>query len=141
VAFGNVVPVPRRDLNHDLSRLLDYRLAAEARVQRKSSSHIEAIGFIVVHLREQLLSFMDNYVTGRTGAVAATGVIEKKVLIDGDIKNRLRLPVLLVGELAMLELKRLVGGQESESNCIQSCVLSRCRPFIFAGFFCHIFVF
>src|SRR5271166_680252 len=117
-SFGNVVAVPRWNLDHYLARLLDDRLAAQARLELQIGSHVELVGFVVFHGTEKFLAFLHHDVAGGAGAVAAAGVLEVKTEVHGDVEQRLRLAVVLVGELAVLELKGLVLGEKRDLHRI-----------------------
>src|SRR5262245_27208529 len=108
------------------------------RMQSKSTSQFSAVGFVVVHLREQLFALLDNYVAGGAGTVAATSMIEEEVVVNGDVEDRLRLAVFLIGKLAMLELECVVGRQKRQPDCIRSRLLGSRGAFIVAGIFCHV---
>ena len=58
--------------------------------------------------------------TSSAGAVSAAGMLKVKAKIHGDIEQRFRLAMFLVGKLAVLELKGLVLGQERNLDGIRS---------------------
>src|SRR6267142_7054327 len=56
--------------------------------------------------------------TGGTGAVAPTSVVEEHAVVQRDVENRLRLAMIFVRQLAMLELHRLALRQKGQAHCI-----------------------
>ena len=86
---------------------MDYALAAEARLKSEPGGHVEAVRFLVSHLREILHAFVDDYVAGGAGAVAATGMFQMDSVIEADVEDRFGQAVLFIGHVTRLELDRL----------------------------------
>lgn len=74
------------------------------------------VEFIVVHLGKVIPAFFDHHVAGRTRAASAAGMLQMEAEIHGDVEHRLRLPVALVRQLALLEFERLARWQECDSR-------------------------
>ncbi len=51
---------------------------------------------------------------GGAGAIAAAGVIEPDAIVQRDVQQRFLFAVILVGQLAVLELNRLALGKERD---------------------------
>src|SRR5207237_8463580 len=91
-------------------------------MQRESSSHVEPVGFVVIHFREQFFALLDNHVARRAGAVSSTGMIEKEIAVHGYIKERLSLTVVGIGQLPFFTLEGLVRRHERHANCISTLI-------------------
>ncbi len=87
MCFRNVVPIPCRDLYHNLARFVDHSLASQARVQLQVGSHIEFVGFVVFHLGDQVRALLDPDVTRRAGTISATGVIEMDAKVQRHVEQ------------------------------------------------------
>src|SRR5271165_4861955 len=112
--FGDIVAVPGGNFDHDFARFLDYRLAAEARVQLQIGGHVEPIGLVIVHFTEQFLALPHHHVASGAGAVASAGVLQMKAEVHRNVEDRLRLAMVLVAQLAVFELKGLVVRKERQ---------------------------
>src|SRR5664280_2386617 len=135
--FRNIVAVPGRNLHHYFAGLFDHGLTSQARVELQVGGHIETIGFVIVHLVEQLLALFHHDVTGGASAVSAAGVLQMQAEIHGHIEDRLRLAVVLVGKLAVFKLKSLVLGKEGDPNGIRSGSFHGCGCAALCFFVCH----
>src|SRR5713226_8558440 len=107
MAFGNVISVPRRNFHDNGAWLFDHALASQAGVELQVGSHVEAIGFIVIHLIQAIGAFLYPDMAGGAGAVAAAGMVQKDAVVESNVQNGLGFAVLLVGQLAVLELDGL----------------------------------
>src|SRR5205085_791969 len=94
-------------------------------MQRESSSHVEPVGFVVIHFREQFFALLDNHVACRAGAVSSAGMIEKEIVVHGYIKERLGLTVVGIGQLPFFKLEGLVRRHERHANCIRTRLFHR----------------
>src|SRR5208283_1870938 len=121
----NIITVPRRNFNHHFAGLLDHGLTSQTRVELQVGGHVKAVGLFVVHLAEQLFALLHHDVAGGAGAVAAAGVLQVQAEVHGHVQDRLRLAVLLVGQLAVFKFEALVLGKERDAN--------RVRPESFFG--------
>src|ERR1017187_10143059 len=135
----NIVAVPGRNLYHYFAGLFDHGLTSQARVELQVGGHVKTIGFVIVHLVEQLLALFDHDVTSRASAVSAARVLQMQPEIHGHIKDRLRLAMVLVGKLAVFKLKCLVLGKEGDPNGIRSGSFHRCGSAALRFFFWHKF--
>ena len=63
-------------------------------MQRESGSHIEPVGFVIVHLREQFFAFLHDDVARGAGAVSSAGMIEEEVIVHSHIEDRFGLAVI-----------------------------------------------
>src|SRR5437763_12919538 len=70
VAFLNLVAVPGRNHDFHLAWLLDHGLATQAGVELQIGCHVEPVGFVVVHLAEQLFALSYMHVARGAGVVA-----------------------------------------------------------------------
>src|SRR5438067_4523968 len=70
IASALLVDRVARDHDHDLRvRLLDHRLAAEARGRRQPRSLVEQVVLALLRLGERLPAALDDHVTRRAGTV------------------------------------------------------------------------
>src|SRR5208337_770382 len=135
--FRNIIAVPRRNFNHHFAGLFDHSLTSQTRVELQVGGHVEAIGLFVVHLAEQLLALLHHNVTGGAGAVAAAGVLQMQAEVHGHVQERLRLAVLLVGQLAVFKLEALVLGKERDANRVRPESFFGCRSAALCFFVWH----
>src|SRR5271157_1936925 len=133
----NIITFPRRNFNHYFSGFLDHGLTSQPRVELQVGGHVEAIGFFVVHLVEQLPALLHHDVTGGAGAVTAAGVLQVQAEVHGHVQDRLRLAVLLVGQLAVFKFEALVLGKERDANRVRSESLLGCRSAALCFFVWH----
>jgi hypothetical protein len=110
-AFADIVAIPFRNLNQDVA--FHYGLAAQTRTNLEISGLLDAIEFVVFHLGQVLFALFDYHVASRAGAVTAAGMLQMETEVHRDIEQRFRKPVPFVGQLPMLEFKRLSRGEES----------------------------
>src|SRR5436305_6441440 len=104
MAFGNVIPVPRRNFHDNGAWFFDHALASQARAELQVGSHVEAVGFIVIHFIQTLGAYLHPEMAGSAGAVAAAGMVQKDAVVESNIPNRLAFAMFLVGQLAVFEL-------------------------------------
>src|ERR1051325_8440383 len=116
VLFRNVIPIPLRDLDHDLAGFLDGDLAAETGIELEVRGHIKTVGLIVIHFAQQFGALDHLHVAGSAGAITAASVIKKNILVDRDVEDRLWFAVVLIGQFSMLELDRAPFRQESNAD-------------------------
>src|SRR4051812_14745107 len=114
--FRDVIPIPRRDLDHNLTRLGNDGLASQTRIQLQVGGSVHAVELVVVSFSEVLRSLFHPNVTRGTGAHAAAGVVEEEVVVHGDVEDRLRFAVVLIRQLAVLVLDSASLGQEGDLN-------------------------
>ena len=74
--------------------------------------HVEPVGFVVLHLGKIFRAFFDPNVASGAGAVAAAGVVEFDVVIERDIRKRLRLAMVQISQFAVFECDGLAFGQK-----------------------------
>src|SRR5947207_1106666 len=120
--FRNIIPIPCRNLNDNFAWLRDHCLTSETRIELQVGGHVQTVGLIVIHFREIVRALFHPYVTRRAGAVAATSVIKTHAVVQRDIQNGLFFAMVLVGQLAVLELHRLASWHEHDFHR----VLARC---------------
>jgi hypothetical protein len=123
-ALTHVVAIPRRNLDDYIA--CHYRLAAEARMEGQAWRHVEAIQFVVVRRAQVLIAVFYDHVAGSASAASAAGMFELNAEVDGDVKQRLRLPVFVVGQFSRLELHGPVDIRKSHlgHNSIVACEVS-----------------
>jgi len=112
VFFRNVIPVPGRNFYDNFTRLGDHGLASQARIKLQIGGHVEAVGFVVVHLGEILRAFFHPHVAGSAGAIAPAGVVEADAIVQRDIENGLLFAVVFIGQFAALEQHTLAFGKK-----------------------------
>ncbi len=115
-AFTDVVAVPGRDLDFDVA--LNHTLAAQARFQREPGGHVQAVGFLIGHLRKVLHALVNDHVAGGAGAVAAAGVFQVDSEVQADVQDRFGEPVFLIWQLARFELHGLPVDGELRHNLL-----------------------
>ena len=101
-ALAHVIAVPGRNLDLDVT--FHHALAAQARFQRETRGHVQAVGFLIGHFRKILHALVHDDVAGSAGAVAAAGMFQVNSEVEADVQDRSGQPVFLVGQLACLEL-------------------------------------
>ena len=110
-AFTHVVTVPGRDFDDDVA--LHDGLAAEPGMQREAGRHVQAVGFVIVHLRQvPVCPVLHDHVTGRTGAASTAGVFEMNAVIQSDVEEGFRLPMIGIRKLTRFEFHSPAFGQE-----------------------------
>ena len=118
MAFAHVIPVPFRNVHRDVA--LHYRLASQARTKLIIGCLFHAVEFIVIHLGEIRVAFLNHHMACRTRAASAAGVFQMETEIHRDIKQRFRLSMPLVGQFALIELECLTSWKEGNSrHCIR----------------------
>src|SRR5450755_4004086 len=59
--FGDIIPVPHRNFDHHFAWFLDDQLASQARFELQVGSHVELVGFVVVHGAQQLFALLHHH--------------------------------------------------------------------------------
>src|SRR5450432_836963 len=126
--FRNVIPIPRGNFYDNFAGLSDHRLASQARVELQVRGHVEAVGFVVVHLGEIFRAFFNPDVAGGAGVVAAAGVVEANAVVQRNIQNGLLFAVVFIGQLTALELHGLAFGKEYDFDRVFAGGVHGSRP-------------
>lgn len=84
-AFADIVYVPGGDLDFDVAQ--HDALAAQARAQGQTGSHVAAVSLVIVHLGQVVHTVFHNDMTGGAGAVATAGMLQVDSEIQTNIEN------------------------------------------------------
>jgi hypothetical protein len=103
--LADIVAVPGGNLYINIT--LDDALAAEARSQGQTRSHVETVGLVIVHLRQVFHTVFNDDVAGGARTIAAASVLELDAEIQTNVEKRFRFPVLVIRQLAGFEFYRL----------------------------------
>lgn len=90
-------------------------LTAEPRARRQARRFVQHILLGFFALREMFFTSLDNHMTGRARAVAATRVFKRHLMAEEHIQNRPRLSIILkrgVGWIEFDEPFRITGLEE-----------------------------
>jgi hypothetical protein len=116
LALLNIVAIPLGDFNDIGSGFFDDGLAAKARVQFDSGGGFEAVEFEVFGLAEAAGSLLYVQVAGGAGADSAARVVEKDVVVFGDVEEGHGLAVAFIGERVEGELDGAAFGLEGDAH-------------------------
>jgi hypothetical protein len=83
-------------------------------MQRQARGHIQAVGFVFFHGAQVFFAFLDDHMTGGTGAGTAAGMFEMKAEVFREIKDAHGQAVAAVGHLAGLPFVHTTVVQKSE---------------------------
>src|SRR5665213_2349212 len=111
VALADVIAVPIGNMDRYIA--FHYRLATQSGVQLEVGRLFHAIHLVVVHFGEVVHSLLHNYVARSAGAASPAGVFQMESVVHRDIEQRFRTPVILIGQLAGLELENFSRGEKS----------------------------
>jgi hypothetical protein len=111
VPLTDVIPVPFR--YHHRYVALHHSLASQPGIQLKIGSLLHAVDLIVINLRKIVHALFHNHMAGGAGAASAAGMFQVEPVVHRDIEQRTGEPVAFIGQFALFEFKRLVGGQKS----------------------------
>ncbi len=92
---------------------LDYRLAAQPRVELEIGGLFHTVHLVVFHLGKVIEALFRHHMAGSAGAASAAGMFEMETEVHGYVQERFRQPMSLIRQLAGLELERLIGGKKS----------------------------
>ncbi len=104
--LADVIPVPSRNLHRHIA--LYYCLTPQPRPQRQPCRHLQPVQLIVFSFGKMLLALCNNHVASCACTAASAGMVEVKIVVHRNIKQRLRLSMVVVWKLAGFEFKGLV---------------------------------
>ena len=109
VALAHVIAVPGRDFDGHIAR--HHCLATQPGMQRQAGGLVQAVQLVLIGGRKIVVAGLDDELrrdSSGAGAASSAGVLKLDAEVDGDVQQGLRLPVLVVGELAGLKLDSLI---------------------------------
>lgn len=82
-------------------------------MQRQTGSHIQAVQLILFGLGKRAVGgVLHDDMAGSAGALPAAGVLQLNAEMHGDVQNRLRLSMFVVGQLAGFEFDGAIDVRE-----------------------------
>jgi hypothetical protein len=114
VAFADVVPVPFRNGYGNIA--LNDGLTSEAGMELVIGRLFHAVEFIVLHLGQVGVAFLDYNVAGCASTASATCMFEMEPEVHRDIQQRFRFAMSFIRQFTRFELERLTCWKECNSR-------------------------